>query len=133
MTAEGHTLAFTGALANGIRYASRLEVLHRGGTVRVTGDHHLTFAKCDSLTLLVGAGTSYVMDPARHYLGDDPAPRVARQVGAAGGKSFEALQAAHSADYAPLFGRVHLDLGASPARPASAADGPAQGAGGIGG
>ena len=114
VTAEGHTLGVGGALANGIRYASRLAVLHEGGTVTVTGDH-LTFAKCDSLTLLVGAGTNYVMDPARHYLGDDPAPRVARQVEAAAGKSVEALQAAHLADYAPLFGRVHLDLGASPA------------------
>ena len=111
---DGHTLRLSGALANGIRYASRLAVLHQGGTVTAIGDR-LVFAKCDSLTLLVGAGTNYVMDPARHYLGDDPAPRVARQMEAAGGKSFEALQAAHLADYAALFGRVHLDLGASPA------------------
>ena len=114
VTAEGHTLGFMGALPNGIRYGARLAVLHQGGTVTVTGDH-LVFANCDSLTLLVGAGTNYVMDPARNYLGDDPAPRVARQVEAAGGKSVSALQAAHLADYAPLFGRVHLDLGASPA------------------
>ena len=110
---EGHTLGVGGALPNGIRYAARLAVLHQGGTVSMTGDH-LAFARCDSLTLLVGAGTNYVMDPARHYLGDDPAPRVIKQVEAAGGKSFGALQAAHLADYQPLFGRVHLDLGASP-------------------
>ena len=114
ITGGGHALGFSGALANGIRYAARLAVLHRGGTVTVAGDR-LVFAKCDSLTLLVGMGTNYVMDPARDYLGDDPAPRVARQMEAAGGKSFEALQAAHWADYQPVVGRVRLDLGASPA------------------
>ena len=38
----------------------------------------LNFSHCNSLTLIVGAGTSYVMDYRRRYQGDDPHTRRVR-------------------------------------------------------
>ena len=108
--ATGANLQALGKLPNGLRYASELQVLHDGGTVRVDGKA-LRFEHCNSLTLILGAGTSYVADASRKFLGTDPLPRVKAQVSAAAKRPFDQLLAQHEHDYRALFDRVALDLG----------------------
>ncbi len=111
--ATNAVLAFRGTLANGLRYETRLEVRHDGGSLRAQ-EGRIEFDHCNSITVTVAAGTDYVMDHARHYRGNDPQATVARRLKAAAGKSYAALKAAHLADYRRLFDRVSLSLGPTP-------------------
>lgn len=111
--AEG-MLHFSGALSNGLRYDTRARILPVGGRSVVQGDA-IAFTDCDSLTILIAAGTDYAMDVTRKFRGDDPSPRVLAQLAAAATVSPDALRSAHVRDYQSLFGRVELDLGPSTA------------------
>lgn len=111
--AAENTVEFGGALDNGLKYAAKLLALHEGGTVRAA-DGKLEFQNCDSVTLLLAAGTDYALDHSRHYRGADPQPAVGQRLAAAARKGYDALKAAHMADYRSLFDRVSLHLGTTP-------------------
>ncbi|MDQ2688407.1 MAG: glycoside hydrolase family 95 protein, partial [Armatimonadota bacterium] len=64
-TVHGNTITFTGKLPNGMQYETQARLLAEGGTV-TAADGKLRFSHCDNLTVLVAAGTSYVMDYAKH-------------------------------------------------------------------
>jgi alpha-L-fucosidase 2 len=115
IVAEGDRLLATGALPaqeGGMRYASALRVLNRGGRVAAR-DGALAFDGCDSITLVLAAGTSYAADASRDFEGDDPLPRVAAQLDAAAVRPFAQLRAEHERDVRALLGRVAIDLGHS--------------------
>ena len=112
--AAENTLAFAGTLKNGLKYGTKLAAIHDGGTIRAA-DGRLEFQGCNSVTLLLAAGTNYAMDYDRHYRGDDPQPAIERRLAEAARKGYEALKATHVADFQSLFNRVSLDLGATPA------------------
>jgi alpha-L-fucosidase 2 len=124
----GKTLVATGTLAgyvppgvdaaaytstNAMTYASQVQVVNEGGRITVQ-DGRLVFSGCDALTLVLGAGTNYVIDAARRFKGDDPLPRVRRQVAQAAARPWQRLRAEHERDLDALLGRVALDLGATP-------------------
>jgi alpha-L-fucosidase 2 len=94
-------------------YASQVRVLNEGGKLAVDGNK-ISFSGSDAITLIIGAGTSYVNDTSRRFQGEAPLPRVASQVTSAS-QSWSALLAAHQRDYAAQFGRVAVDFGAAPA------------------
>ncbi|MFA9216975.1 MAG: glycoside hydrolase N-terminal domain-containing protein, partial [Sphingomonadaceae bacterium] len=96
--------------ANGMDYASQVQVLHEGGTL-VSDGTRISFTGCDSITLIIGAGTSYVNDAARRFQGAHPLPRVTAQVSAAAARPWAELLAEHEKDFHALFDRVQLDLG----------------------
>jgi len=110
--AEESHIEARGSLPNGLRYASLLDVRGEGCTIHNEAQA-LAFQGCNALTLVLGAGTSYVPDAARGFLGDAPEERVHAQVQAAAAKSFGTLRSEHQRDYRSLFRRVQLDLGAS--------------------
>ena len=97
-----------------MHYAIVLQVAHHGGTLRVEGET-LVFTGCDSLTLTLGAGTSYVADAAAHFEGEAPLARVSAQVTAAARRTVASLRAEHRRDYRALFDRMKIDLGATDA------------------
>ncbi len=105
-------LGCRGALDNGLRYEARVRVIPTGGKLSAQGAA-LTFTGCDSLLLLVAAGTDYSPDFARGYRGDDPAPLLDSRLAAAAKLTPDQLRAAHIRDYQSLFNRVTLDLGPS--------------------
>ncbi|MFG6433774.1 glycosyl hydrolase family 95 catalytic domain-containing protein [Pelomonas parva] len=107
LSAANTTLTAQGRLPNGLAYASQLRVLHEGGSVAIDGNT-LRFNGCTSLTLILGAGTSFTDGKA-------PLPRVQAQVAAAAAKRWQQLRAEHHDDVDALLGRVALDLGDSPA------------------
>jgi alpha-L-fucosidase 2 len=133
LAAAGGRLYATGSLAgwampgeapttNVMSYASQLQVVAQGGSLKLDGTA-LVFEGCDALTLVLGAGTSYVADAARRFQGEHPLTRVTAQVSAAAARPYADLRAEHEQDHRRLFDRVHLDLGrTAPARAAPATD-----------
>jgi len=111
-TASGRRLVASGALANGLQYVSQVQLQHEGGSVRIEGDT-LVFSDCDALTIILGAGTNYVGDAARRFLGEHPQRRVTAQVNAAAARPYAVLRAEHERDHRTLFDRVAIDLGPS--------------------
>lgn len=95
-------------------YESQVRVMNEGGSLGVRGSQ-ITFTGCDSLTILLGAGTSYVPDHGRKFQGEHPHATLTAQMKAASAKPFQELRAEHLKDYLSLFGRVQLDLGQAPA------------------
>jgi alpha-L-fucosidase 2 len=95
----------------GLLFEARVQVSAEGGTLG-GGDRQLIVRDANSVTLVLCAATSF-----RNYLdvSADPAERVDQALSAITGKSFAQLLHNHLADYQPLFRRVTLDLGTSPA------------------
>ena len=112
--AQKNHLTDAGALDNGLKYEAQLIAVNNGGSLQTNGST-LEFTNCDSLTLIVAAGTDYAMDYAKNYRGEDPHARVTKQVEAAAAKNYDNLKAAHEKDFHSLFDRVSLDLGKSSA------------------
>jgi len=110
--AGANSLDFAGALDNGLKYEAKILALHDGGSVGAA-DGKLEFRGCNAVTILLACGTDYVMDFGRHYRGEDPYGGIERRLGAAAAKDYDALKAAHIADYQTLFNRVALDLGST--------------------
>lgn len=110
VTVTHNTFTIAGALSNGMQYEGQLLVLPDGGSTQ-EGQNKIAFRDCNGLTLLFACGTSYVMDPARSYRGENPHERVAHHLQQAARKSYPALVQAHVQDYRSLFDRVRLDLG----------------------
>jgi alpha-L-fucosidase 2 len=112
--ADNNHLLDSGALDNGLKYEAQVVVIPDGGILQTNGST-LAFTNCDSLTLVVAAGTDYAMDYAKHYRGEDPHARVTMLVEKAAAKKYAALKARHEKDFHALFDRVSLDLGKSSA------------------
>ncbi len=103
------TLVMAGDAGGALRYEARARVVAEGGTVTGDGDR-LTVKDADAVTVLLTAATTYALDPDKKYEGGDLS--VARtRMDAAAAKSYDALKAAHVADYRRYFDRVRLDLG----------------------
>lgn len=113
-TSDGNRITLKGTLPNGRKYETQIAVLSKGGKV-ASENGHLTFAACDEVTLLIAAGTDYVMDFDKHYKGDDPHARLTAQLDAAAPQTVDKLHLDHLHDYQSLFNRVALDLGPSTA------------------
>jgi alpha-L-fucosidase 2 len=105
-------LAFSGTLANGLKYEAQLLVQNGGGTLQSNGSA-LEFTNCDSLTLIFAAGTDYAFDDATGYRGKNPHERISRQIRNAGKRNYDSLKFRHEADFRSLFERIALNLGKS--------------------
>lgn len=111
---EKNRLSAAGQLSNGMLFESQIAVLNAGGTLAAAADK-IEFKGCDSVTILLAAGTDYVMDNAKKYHGEPPHARLMAQIQAASTKPFEALKAEHVQDFQRLFNRVTLEVGDSTA------------------
>ncbi len=112
VSADGNTVSFAGKLGGGLglNYEARAQVLNTGGSVSATGES-VTFKGCDSVIILLDAGTDYLNQRAKGWRQEPPHQRITDRLAAAAKKSFADLLAEHQKDYAQLFGRVKLDLG----------------------
>jgi hypothetical protein len=75
----------------------------------------LALDKCDSVTILLGARTSYLADHTKGWRGPHPHEALTALMDQAAKKPFSELLATHEKDHRSLFGRVTLDLGKTPA------------------
>ncbi len=95
-------------------YEARLTVRTVGGSVKADGDK-LVVEGADEATLLLTAGTSFVLDYDKAYKGEDPHAKASAQMHTAAGKGYESLRASHIAEYQSFFHRVRFDLPATAA------------------
>ncbi|MBL7219650.1 MAG: glycoside hydrolase N-terminal domain-containing protein [Phycisphaerae bacterium] len=71
----------------------------------------MVFSGCDGLTVILAAGTNYVMNYARKWKGEHPHVLVTRQVDRAAKQSCPKLLEAHVQDHQSLYNRLAIDLG----------------------
>lgn len=103
-------MQFVGALKNRMRYAARVKVIAKGGTVKVEADK-LRIEGADSVEFILAAGTDYVADRSKGWREGDPVEKVAAAIDHASKSTFDEARARHIKDYQALFNRVTLDLG----------------------
>jgi len=97
-----------------LNFESQLLVLNDGGTVRAR-ENTILFENCDSLTILVAAGTDYLHQRSKAWTGEHPHQQVTANLNAAAKKSPDELLRDHIADYQSLFNRFSIDIGTTPA------------------
>ncbi len=107
---ESNCMTFAGTLSNGMEYEAQVIVTAQGGTLKKDGDE-LVFSGCNSLTITLAAGTSYVMDHAANWKGDNPHKIVTTQVEDAAKQSYDNLLKTHVKDHQSLYNRVAVDFG----------------------
>jgi alpha-L-fucosidase 2 len=127
ITGMGNKLSSVGKLKNGFEYEAQLAVMNESGTLELkTGEapptnpwgiavpaSSLGFEACDSLTLILGAGTNFLQDHRKEWLGKHPHEAVTQRVDSAARKAVPGLLADHITDYQSLFRRFSLDVGAT--------------------
>ena len=125
IAAAGNQLSSVGSLGNGFEYEACLLVLNEQGTVAATHDDacaknpwnivvpatSVAFDQCDSVTLVLGAGTNFLQDHTQQWLGAHPHAAVTKRVDSAAKQSVTELLARHVKDYQSLFRRFSLDVG----------------------
>jgi alpha-L-fucosidase 2 len=109
-TLAGFVLPDQAPSTNVMSYASQVQVQNDGGKLAVDGKR-IAFTNANSVTLVLGAGTSFVMDPARRFEGGHPLARVTQQVSTAAARPVDELRVEHERDLGGLLKRVELDLG----------------------
>jgi alpha-L-fucosidase 2 len=122
---DGNRISSVGKMENGFEYEAQLLVLNEKGAIAVKEDGasaknqwdiavpavSLAFDQCDSLTLILGAGTNFLQDHTKKWLGMHPHVAVTKRVDSAASQSVKELQAHHVKDYQSLFRRFSLDVG----------------------
>jgi len=125
ITQKNNRLYSVGEIGNGFEYEAQLQVVNKGGKLKQARQENsgrmpmspigLSFEKCDTLTLILGAGTNFAQDYSTEWLGVHPHEKVTQAVDEAAAQSVENLLSEHLNDYQSLFGRVALDLGTTAA------------------
>lgn len=112
----GNMIGFGGKLDGkiGMSYEAQAIILNQGGSISAK-DGVLSFKGCDSLTILLDAGTDYLNRRDKGWKQEHPRQRIIDRLAAASKRSFEDLLKEHIKDYRGLFSRVTLELGATPA------------------
>jgi len=95
----------------GLKFEARVRVSSDGGSIEGAADQ-LKVRDANSVTLVLCAATSF-----KNYqdVSSDPKERVDQAMSAACARTFAQLLRSHLTDYQPLFRRVAVDLGTSPA------------------
>ena len=106
-------LLMTGQLDNGVdgkgmRYAARIRVVNKGGSVSVQGNV-LNVNKADEVVLFIAAATDYHGFAGRQL--NDPVAATLNDLDKAAANSYKSLRKAHIADYQQYFQRVSLQIG----------------------
>lgn len=116
--ADGKLIA-VGTLDNGMVYEAQVRVIAKGGNVSVTATG-IHVDKATDITVLLAAGTSFVNDVSRNFVGPHPHETLSRRLAKAATLPYSQLVKRHVLDYQALFSRVSLQLGSSVSRPGRA-------------
>ncbi|RYG18316.1 MAG: glycoside hydrolase family 95 protein, partial [Chitinophagaceae bacterium] len=109
-TASIDGLSFSGEMPNQLKYATKLAFVQSGGLVTVE-DNVIHFKNCNSITLYLDARTNYKADYAAGWRGDDPMPRIDKEITAAKKLNYTKLQSQHRQDITRLTNAATLNLG----------------------
>ncbi len=111
---DNQSLLMYGVLDNGkggegMKYAARLRVLNKGGSVRYE-DNSVSVNGADEVTLLFTAATDYQLSYPLYKSAIAPESKTLQTLSQVKGFSYEKLKQRHLADYQGLFSRVQLKL-----------------------
>ena len=110
---DGNRLTASGGFDNGLRFATRIQIIPEGGTCAAK-DGGVAFTGCNALTILMTAATNYAFAPEKQFTnGIDPLVPTAQRLDAAQARTWEQLRTASVAAHRAAFDRVQLDLGAA--------------------
>ena len=125
ISADRSKLSSVGKLPNGFEYEAQVRVLHTNGKISVKDDGSsaenpwkiavpaacLAFDQCDSVSLILAAGTNFLQDHTKKWLGAHPHDGVTKRVDAAAKRDLPGLLARHQKDFRSLFRRFSIDVG----------------------
>ena len=125
ITGAENQLKAVGKLNNGLEYEAQLRISHKEGQLSVvekldfsknawelaTPTTGIKFEACNSLKLVLAAGTNFVQDSSQDWVGVHPHDQVTKRIEAASKLSLQQMLSRHLQDYQSLFGRFELDLG----------------------
>ncbi len=106
--AEG--LSFEGQMPNQLKYAAKLKLVKEGGSTYVEGNT-LGFKGCNSITFYLDARTNYKPDYKSGWRGDDPMPKIDKELGAAQKLGYTKLKSRHIKDVTKLTNAATIDVG----------------------
>ncbi|WP_026413412.1 glycosyl hydrolase family 95 catalytic domain-containing protein [Actinomadura oligospora] len=113
-TASAAAASFSGALANGLKYAAAVNVAHTGGSIGISGSS-VTFTGCTEVVIVLTGGTNYTPDAAKSFMDAtvDPRAIATTKASAAAAVAGGTLFATHVADYQSLYNTMSVNLGTS--------------------
>lgn len=97
-----------------LNYESQVLVINEGGTL-TAAEGGIEFLGCDSLTILVGAGTDYLNQRDQGWTQEHPHNKITAQLKVASEKKYIDLLSEHVNDYKSLFDRLTVDFGTTDA------------------
>ncbi|MDP6847255.1 MAG: glycoside hydrolase N-terminal domain-containing protein [Kiritimatiellia bacterium] len=92
---------------------AQVRVLNEGGSAKAVGES-IVFENCNSLTILLGADTSYLNQREKGWRGEHPHKRITADLDTAAKSSYDQLLSEHVQDFQDLYGRFSLSLGQTP-------------------
>ncbi len=116
--ADGSTITFSGKLKPGtinLSYEAQAMVLNVGGSVTAGTNGVIAFKGCDSLMILLDAGTDYLNQREKGWKQAHPHERISERLAKASARPFDALREEHVKDYQGLLDRLALELGTTDA------------------
>lgn len=123
VVAKGDTITLSGVMSHyNVKFEGQFKVIPMGGTMKASNQGTITVSDADSAVILIAVGTNYQFDP-KVFLTEDPTKKLAGfpdphanvsgYIAGAAAKTYAELLANHQADYAGLYNRVSLNLGAT--------------------
>lgn len=112
--AANNTITISGTLGGliGLKYEAQAMVINEGGSI-IASNGSVSFKECDSIVVLLDAGTDYLNQRDKGWKQEAPHERIAARLSAASTKSLENLRSEHVKDYQSLFKRLTLDFGST--------------------
>ncbi len=108
--AQSNELSFLGEMPNQLKYAAKASVVCDGGTLRVEGDK-LVFENCKGFVIYLNARTNYKPDYHSGWRGDEPMPRLEKELAMAMARGYKQLMSRHVQDITRLTGAAKIDIG----------------------
>lgn len=113
-TATEKGLSLSGEMPNQLKYAAAVQLIHKGGKVRMEGNSVL-FDDCTSLTLLLDARTNYRPIYKDGWRGTDPMPLISDELALAEKSGYKTLLKRHINDITRLTKAAQIEIGNSDA------------------
>lgn len=107
---SSNKLMMTGNTGGSLEFEVQVEIINKGGSVK-NGDLSLVVEGADEVTIIMTAGTSYILDYAKEFKGESPHKLVSKQLINASSKAYNTLRADHVMEYQKYFRRVTFQLG----------------------
>lgn len=111
-SATENGLIVSGEMPNKLKYAAAVQLIAKGGSIRMEGNM-LVFENCNTLTLLLDARTNYRPVYKDGWRNNDPMPEIRKELTFAGKFGYKALLERHINDMTRLTKAARIEIGNS--------------------